>query len=248
MEVKNIAIVGDSWAWGEWNFIGETNFPTHNGMQHYLQLEYPRANIVNFARAGGSNLYQIDYIEKHIGIDKFKDSFDIVVCFWTDPGRDILNKIEGTADLSYYTEDLYISQCNETAEQFLIQLDNLQLPVFLIGGQVSLPNADMLSKCSNLIVTVDRMVNLVDKAFWNDDINGPVKGKMDNTIDWMAPDRLSHLNFNEKFKDRLKVLQYEQNLYPLNHKFFPDNGHAGRSLHRLASLKVIEQIGKLNGS
>ena len=57
MEVKNIAIVGDSWAWGEWNFIGETNFPTHNGMQHYLQLEYPRANIVNFARAGGSNLW-----------------------------------------------------------------------------------------------------------------------------------------------------------------------------------------------
>ena len=71
---------------------------------------------------------------------------------------------------------------------------------------------------------------------------------MDNTIDWMAPDRVSHLNFNKQFKDRLKVLQYEQNLFPLNLNFFPDNGHAGRSLHRLACTKIIEQIGKLNGS
>ena len=248
MEVKNIAIIGDSWAWGEWSFIGETNFPTHTGIQHYLQLEYPRANIVNFARAGGSNLYQIDYIQEHIGLEKFKDSFDVVICFWTDPGRDILNNIKEDADLSHYTEEIYISKCNNTAEVFLNQLNNLDIPVFLIGGQVSLPDADKLSKYSNLIPSVNRMVNLVDKAFWNDKVNGPAKGKMDNTIDWMAPDRVSHLNFNKQFKDRLKVLQYEQNLFPLNLNFFPDNGHAGRSLHRLACTKIIEQIGKLNGS
>jgi len=43
MQPENIAILGDSWAWGEWSFVGETNFPTHSGTHHYLQQEYPRA-------------------------------------------------------------------------------------------------------------------------------------------------------------------------------------------------------------
>ena len=72
MEPKNIAILGDSWAWGEWSFVGETNFSTHSGTHHYLQHEYPRANIVNFARAGGSNLYQLDHIAQHVGMPHFR--------------------------------------------------------------------------------------------------------------------------------------------------------------------------------
>ena len=129
MDIKNIAIIGDSWAWGEWSFVGETNMPTHTGTHHYLQQEFPRANIVNFARAGGSNVYQLDYIASHVGMDNFKKDFDVMVCFWTDPGRDVLNKIDETEgdDLSHFTKSkkkkkMPASICDRTMALRAIQI------------------------------------------------------------------------------------------------------------------------------
>ena len=41
----NIAILGDSWAWGEWSWVGDKNFPTHSGTQsNYLHLSIPEQN------------------------------------------------------------------------------------------------------------------------------------------------------------------------------------------------------------
>ena len=249
MDIKNIAIIGDSWAWGEWSFVGETNMPTHTGTHHYLQQEFPRANIVNFARAGGSNLYQLDYIASHVGMDNFKKDFDVIVCFWTDPGRDVLNKIdeyEGD-NLSHFTKDYYEDRCKQTADIFLNQLNNVGIPVILVGGQVSLPTHIDRSEYSNLHFLIDRMINLVEKPFWDKDLMCPLKGTLDNTIDWMAPDRVEHLNLSEEFKAELKELRTQYGKH-LNFNFFPDLGHGGRTLHRLASIKIIDQIGKLNDS
>lgn len=249
MQVENIAILGDSWAWGEWSFIGDNNLSTHNGTHHYLQQEYPRANVVNFARAGGSNLYQLDRIAEQVGMPYFRRNFDIAICFWTDPGRDILNKIEQDEgdDLSHFSEEYYTKRCEQTSNIFLNQLNDIGVPVFLIGGQVSLPKHVDYNDYDNLYPVVDRMSNLIDKPFWNEDINGPIKGEMTNTIDWNAPGRIDHLRFSEKFKLELQELRLKQNTH-LNYTFFPDLGHGGRTLHRLASIKIIDEIGKLNAS
>lgn len=249
MQPENIAILGDSWAWGEWSFVGETNFPTHSGTHHYLQQEYPRANIVNFARAGGSNLYQLDHIAEHVGMPHFRRNFDVAICFWTDPGRDVLNKIEQDEgdDLYHFSQEYYAERCKTTSDIFLNQLNDIGVPVILLGGQVSLPTHIDYTEYENLYPVVDRISNLVDKPFWNKEINSPIRGEMDNTIDWMAPARVEHLNFSEDFKKELQELRLEQGKH-LNYTFFPDLGHGGRTLHRLASIKIIDQIGKLNAS
>ena len=51
----------------------------------------------------------------------------------------------------------------------------------------------------------------------------------------------------EDFKKELQELRLVQGQH-LNYTFFPDLGHGGRTLHRLASIKIIDQIGKLNAS
>ena len=249
MEVSNIAILGDSWAWGEWSFVGETNMNTHNGTHHYLQQKYHEANIVNFAKAGGSNLYQLDYIANHVNMYNFKKDFDVVICFWTDPGRDVLNTIEedNLDDLSYFSKVYYEDRCRKSADIFLKQLNSIGIPVILVGGQVSLPTHIDRSQYSNLYFLIDRMINLIDKPFWDSDKMCPIKGTLENTIDWTAPGRIKHLNITEEFKAELDELMETYDKH-LNFEFFPDLGHGGRSLHRIASLKIIEQIGKLNGS
>jgi len=250
MEVSNIAILGDSWAWGEWSFVGETNMNTHNGTHHYLQQEYHRANIVNFAKAGGSNLYQLDYIASHVNMYNFKKDFDVVVCFWTDPGRDVLNKIEQDEgnNLNHFSQEYYTERCKTTSDIFLNQLNDIGVPVILLGGQVSLPTHTDYTEYENLYPVVDRISNLIDEPFWDSDKMCPIKGTLDNTIDWSALGRVEHLNLlTEKFKAELDELRETCDKH-LNYTFFPDLGHGGRTLHRLASIKIIDQIGKLNAS
>jgi|TARA_B100001094_G_scaffold296990_1_gene319630 hypothetical protein len=249
MEVKNIAILGDSWAWGEWSFVGETNMNTHNGTYYYLQQEYPKANIVNFAKAGGSNLYQLDYIASNVGMYNFKKDFDVIICFWTDPGRDILDKIEEeeVIQLSHFSKVYYEDRCKKTSDIFLKQLNSIGIPVILVGGQVSLPTHIDRSEYSNLYFLIDRITNLIDNPFWDSDKMCPIKGTMDNTIDWMATERIEHLNLTEEFKAELVELRKTCYKY-FNFEFFPDLGHGGRALHRLASIKIIDEIGKLNAS
>lgn len=237
----NIAILGDSWAWGEWNWVGDKNFPTHSGTQHYLHLEYPESKIVNFAIQGGSNLYQIDYISEHMGLENFKKNFDYAVVFWTDPGRDVLNHILKNKDgnFSNMTKSQYQLLCDNSSERSLKQLNNLGVPVLLIGGHVSLPDKKYSNKFENLTFLIDRVCNLIDKPFLDTKKQIELEGKLNNTVDWLQVDRIGLLT--SKFLDEIKD-DINELLQPLNTIYFPDSGHAGRNLHKMITYAIINEI------
>ena len=239
----NIAILGDSWAWGEWSVIGDGNMVTHAGVSQYLQETYPKSNIVNFAKSGGGNIYQTDWIIDYIGVENFSKYFDLVIVFWTDPGRDVLNKYEKNPlpdnDYSFLSLTLYNELCNKTTEEYLTQLNSFGLPVLLMGGQVSLPDEDY--DLDNINFLIERIANLVDEPLWDMKEMKPMKGKLTNTIDWHAIARMQDVNLHEKFKADVKQLRQSHDPY-LNYNYFPDMGHGGRWLHKLATFKVIEFI------
>lgn len=241
----NIAILGDSWAHGEWSVIGNSSIVTHSGVAQYLQETYPKSNIVNFAKSGGGNIYQTDWIAEYIGTDNFRKYFDLVIVFWTDPGRDVLNEYEKNPldDYGFLNANHYTELCNKTADDYLAQLNSLNLPVLLIGGQVSLPESSL--KLENINFLVERMANLVEEPYWDMLEMKSYKGKLSNKIDWEALERIQDVKLDEQFKVELKQLQKLQD-YDLNYEFFPDMGHGGRYLHKICTFKIIEYINANN--
>ena len=241
----NIAILGDSWAHGEWSVIGNSSIVTHSGVAQYLQETYPKSNIVNFAKGGGGNIYQTDWIAEYIGTDNFRKYFDLVIVFWTDPGRDVLNEYEKNPldNYRFLNANHYTELCNKTADDYLAQLNSLNLPVLLIGGQVSLPESSL--KLENINFLVERMANLVEEPYWDMLEMKSYKGKLSNKIDWEALERIQDLKLDEQFKVELKQLQKLQD-YDLNYEFFPDMGHGGRYLHKICTFKIIEYINANN--
>jgi len=239
----NIAIVGDSWAWGEWNFIGDTNFPTHSGVQQYLHEHFPDANIVNFAVAGGGNIYQLDHISENMGHHTFSKYFDVVLCFWTDPGRDVLNHLESVPqeDRVTLSKHYYEKLCIKASKKFLKGLNDFNLPVFIMGGQVSVP--DFVEEYKNITVIEKRISNIVEKPFFCDETIKPLKGTLDNTIDWLAIERLE----SDIETDWLQEVKKEDDP-KLNTFYFPDGGHAGRELHKKVANKIIKHLENLNES
>lgn len=250
MNVRNIALVGDSWAWGEWSFVGDKNWCTHPGIAHYLQIQYPDANIVNFAKAGGSNLYQIDTINSEIGGTSVNDVFDIVVCFWTNPGRDVLNTLITMKEendlytLNHWNADIYQQFCEKSAKKSLQELNKLNSHVILIGGQVSLPEIDR-DLYPNIYPVVDRMANLITKPLWDIAKSVSVHGEATNKIE-VAPVTLlmntsNPYNFNEQFIADMQQKSKDE-IVDYNYEYFPDLGHGGRKLHQLAATKIIDLI------
>ena len=242
---KRIAILGDSWSHGEWSVISdaETAFSkvTHPGLQHFLLNEWPDLEVVNFGIAGGGNLYQLDQLQLVLGSKPATDIFDLIICFWTNPGRDVYNTIKDNTDQFFinYTIEEYEESCMLANKEHHKALEDLNIPVILIGGQVSLP---LFPTAKNLIPLVPRMANCVTHPFWDMDNMEEEKGTIDNCIDYEQLTMIPSGKFNDKFKVQLdeKIKQD----YCLNYNYFNDLGHGNRKLHRIVADKVIKEVGQ----
>lgn len=244
----NIAILGDSWAWGEWNYVGEVNMPTHSGTQQYLHEHFPDANIVNFAVAGRGNIYQLDHISEVIGNDQFAKHFDFVICFWTDPGRDVLNNLEKlpSEEINLITKHYYEKLCAKTTKTFLDILDSFNVPVLMMGGQVSVPDSVIHgTDYQNITVIAPRISNLLQNPFFCRETLKPLQGSLDNKIDWLALERIAD-NVHEELLVEIKDLEMTTPI--MNPFYFPDRGHAGREIHKIVANKIIHVLEDFNGS
>lgn len=234
MELKRLAILGDSWAHGEWTVVSDRGSVTHPGLSHYLYKKWPELEIINFAVSGGGNLYQLDRISEYCIAD-----FDAVVVFWTDPGRDVINELDKTESFSELTIEKYEQKCRKYTNKNLIGLNNLGIPVALIGGHVSLPEIDEVY--TNLYPVVDRMTNLAKHPFMCGESLHRIQGEVHNKIEWHALDRYGSEMLPAEFWADVQVKMSHER-WRLNLEFFNDLGHGNRHLHELASIKVIEQV------
>lgn len=245
---KRIAILGDSWAHGEWsvlcNYDTSRSMVTHTGLQHYLRREWDHIDIVNFGISGGGNLYQLDRINELLGGEgSISKVFDLLICFWTNPGRDVVKNFhddcgEIILPKEYKIED-YEKECNIVNNHHCRALDSLGIPVILIGGQVSLPT--LPPRTENLIPLVPRMANLVPDPLWDIDKVTSIEGNLTNILEHNQLRVIPSKFYNEKFLEDLNQKSKEEH-YNLNYKYFNDLGHGNRILHKMVADLVIKTI------
>ena len=191
------------------------------------------------AQVGGENNANAVVLNDH------KQYFHFGIVYWTCPSRALLNKWEhSNRDLSNLTLEEYKHKVEEYSKSALEDYNDCDMPLLFVGGQVSLPD---LSGYDNCHVVVDRMTNLVEEPFWCDEEKVNKTGTVHNKVDWEGVNRLSELgqgiNFSEEFlKDIHKLRVEEFPEYRLNPYYFPDQGHGGRYLHKIACDKLIEYI------
>ena len=242
MAKKRIAILGDSWSHGEWSFVGGSNVVTHPGLSYFLMKEFEgnSIDIINFGIPGGENLYQLDRLNSISDGKPIYSYFDCIICFWTNPGRDVYNNIKDESDeyLEKFTLDEYDRLCHKANRNYLHELDKYDIPVLLIGGQVSIP--EIPTNIKNCVPLIPRVANLVPDPLW-DHINlKSIEGELTNLIEYdmlsMIPKEKLHPSVVKE--NRLK----EEDRAFLNYNFFNDLGHANRHLHQLVSVIISQFI------
>ena len=244
---NSVAIVGDSWAFGEWypieghigSYVGTVPVVSHPSPQTYLHEHFKNLKIYHMAQVGGENNANADVLKNH------KQYFNLGIVYWTCPSRALLNKWENTnKDCSQLTLEDYRCKVEEYSKSALEDYNDCDMPLLFVGGQVSLPD---LSNYDNCHAVVDRMTNLVEEPFWCEHEKVNKTGTVHNKIDWEGIFRLAELgqdiNFSEEFlKDVHKIRLEEFPEYRLNPYYFPDQGHGGRYLHKIATDKLIKFI------
>jgi len=248
---NNIAIVGDSWAFGEWypieghsgSYIDTVPVVSHPSPQQYLHEHFKNLKIYHMAQVGGEN----NSIARDL--KKYKQHFDFGIVYWTCPSRALLNKWERTEkDLSNLTLEEYKHKVEEYSKSALEEFNDCGMPLLFVGGQVSLPD---LSDYDNCHAVVDRMTNLIEEPFWSHSENKAKPGKQHNKVDWHSITRFKelghHIKFSEDFNKEIEEIIFTEyidikNKYGFNPYYFPDQGHGGRFLHKPTSAKLIEYI------
>ena len=243
----SIAILGDSWAFGEWypidghhsSYINTVPVVSHPSPQQYLHEHFNNIKIYHMAQVGGENNANADVLNNQ------KHSFDFGIVYWTCPSRALLNKWERTEkDLSNLTLSDYRYEVEKYSKSALEVYNNCDMPLLFVGGQVSLPD---LSDYNNCHAIVDRMTNLVDLPFYciHEKVNKA--GTVHNKVDWEGVNRLADIypdmKYSKEFlKDLHKLRVEEFPKYIYNLYYFPDQGHGGRYLHKPTTTKLIEYI------
>lgn len=251
---QRILIAGDSWSQGEfYRFIRNNDHwgdgvtqRSHPGMWHYLLNAYPDAYVANLGISGGHNDNQVDLIHREIhGINP-----DVIIFFYTCPSRTLAGRVFNKfIDLDWQTLTYkhFEDYCEKFAVETFEKLNSLGYRVLMIGGHVDLP-LHLMKDYANLVPIIPSMKNLVDDPLFDH------KGTKFPTsyIDyenlersfWVhGLDHRDHLNINLQNYLTLRHNETLSNqVWPKNPKHFPDNGHAGRTVHKIATDIVVDYL------
>lgn len=248
-----VALMGDSWSCGEWyllpdNFESNIQPISHRSPEIYLHQHFNNIKIYYLGVQGGTNLSQAE------ALAKISKHVDLGVVYWTCPGRDLINAWDYDIKNNNYETmelvqsldvNLFKKLCESNTSTVLDIFNRLNIPICFIGGHTSLPNMDMYENCYPV---VDRMTNLVDEPFWDRDLKRPIPGECHNKIDWIGLERMSFTSETfsltpdqiQSFKNQFKIEGGHPG--PWNSYYFPDQGHGGRHLHKVATIKLAEFI------
>ena len=252
---QRLIIAGDSWSQGEfYRFIRKENTQfgdgvtqrSHPGMWHYLFEHFPDSYIANLGISGGHNDNQVRQIKEEI--DQINP--DAVIFFYTCPSRTLASRMfQGRIpelNFNTLTIDQYEFYCKKFAREIFVDLNSLNVPVLLIGGHVDLP-IEQFTDCANLVPLIPSMKNLVDKPLEN--LNGSFPKSY---LDYDNLERtfwVYERSFTKEVNPDLQTyltLRHEETMcqqrWTKNPKYFPDNGHGGRLLHKLATDIVAQYL------
>lgn len=248
-----VALMGDSWSCGEWYLLPDhkqidIDPISHRSPEVFLHEQFDYLKIYHLGTQGGTNLTQAK------ALAKIFEYADLGIVYWTCPGRDIINDwvydiennnqetMEVVQNLSV---DKFNKLCRSYSAKALEIFNSFNIPICFIGGQVSLPNMDTYNNCYPVI---DRMVNLIDEPFWDWNTKTAIAGKCHNKIDWLGLERM--MNVSDTFSlSHEQIEKFQQQFMddgghrgPWDSYYFPDQGHGGRHLHKIAINKLVDFI------
>jgi hypothetical protein len=219
--MKNICIIGDSWACGEWGWneiTGEFQL-CHNTLELLFDQNH---KVKNFGEVGASNSAIIKQLKKALTTD----NFDYIFCFQTDPLR-CLRPYDWFVDVKLTFEDLVKENYNQT-KNFYKALNNLNVQVYCIGGCGKI-NVELMSQYPNLLPYIPAVTEWLEPTYthpelWASDWQHAVNNQFDL-------DSLDKLLECKKMQDQLETYRKY---------FWPD----GRHLNRLGNNMLFDKICK----
>ena len=224
--MKNICITGDSWGCGEWGRIDTKYQILHKGLEHYLKND--GFNVKNLSTGGSSNVRSYQRLKENV-----LNKFDLILFFYTDPCRDFDN----TFHLFDQTLETYLQKANEAMLLNLHQLNQLNYPIYLIGGHSKI-NEDDVVNFKNLNVFIPSIIELLCPNF-----NHSYYSKT-RWLDYIVENYSHDKQFIDFIYDNWKKqnLLFDTNDEKILYYFHPDGMHANRYAHYEIYKKVIELL------
>ena len=211
-----IAIIGDSWGCGEWNFVDGTEgvTVTHLGLEQYLKTD--GYTLVNLSRGGNQNIESINALEEYIETTTVIPTtiFWFVTCPLRQPGGTIYNdpKEFGIQQLTIVFE-----YANYLAEKY-------NLTLYALGGLCDIPVEISRLLFNKIKIAIPSISSLVIRDFPKS-MFGEIK-------------EIHYIKIKELSVDVMNKIEKKFNAFQIAENWFTDFGHPSKEAH----YKIFKQI------
>lgn len=227
----NVGIFGDSWAFGSFKKLPEFQEEL-DGITFQELFKTTNINVVNHAKAGGTNLDTLARLKEY-------NNYDLNIVFQSDPIRQCLDKnLKPLPDLDLPLSKDFEDLCERLLENFYLELKKSSNNTLLIGGSTRL--------CHKHVPDSIRTFS----QSWSE-LMSP--GFHDNYFYWVEP-TLSLFNYaRKKFNWNCELsdfFEFEKQILAKNHLWQTSDDfswcHAAESAYKKMFEKILEEINDIN--
>lgn len=211
-----IAIIGDSWGCGEWNFVpgvvGVTI--THTGLEQYLLDDDHK--VINLSRGSNQNFESIESLEKYLQEATVIPTtvFWFATCPLRWPGGIIYNN----------PTEFGIQQLTIVFEYADYLAEKYNLTIYALGGLCDIPDEIVQQQFNRIKIAIPSISSLVIPDF--------PKSMFGETKE------IHHIKIKQFALDILNNIEKKMNVFCSAEQYFPDHGHPNRDVH----YKIFKQI------
>lgn len=215
-----IAIIGDSWGCGEWNFvpnvIGATI--THAGLEQFL-IEHDH-KVINLSRGGNQNFESIDSLENYLQSTavNFNTVFWFVTCPLRWPGGTIYNS----------PDEFGIQQLKIVFDYAEYLAEKYNLTIYALGGLCDIPSEIIQLQFSKIKIPIPSISSLVIADFPKS-MFGEIK-------------EIHHIKIKELALDVMNKIEQKINAFQAAKNWFPDFGHPSKEVHYEIFKKIKQYL------
>ena len=211
-----IAIIGDSWGCGEWNFVPGVDGATitHTGLEQYLLEDDHK--VINLSRSSNQNFESIESLEKYLQ----ESTVDLTTVFWVVtcplrwPGGTIYNS----------PTEFGIQQLTIVFEYAECLAEKYNLTIYALGGLCDIPDEIVQKQFNRIKIAIPSISSLLIENFPKS-MFGEIK-------------EIHHIKIKELAVDVMNKIEKKMNVYRSAEQYFPDHGHPNRDVH----YKIFKQI------
>lgn len=215
-----IAIIGDSWGCGEWNFVPGVDGATitHTGLEQHLKDDGYTA--VNLSRGGNQNFESVDTLEKYLETATVIPTtvFWFVTCPLRHPGGTIYND----------PHEFGIQQLKIVFDYADYLAEKYNLTIHALGGLCDIP-AEIIQLPFNKIKIAIPSISAMTIPDFPKSMFGEIK-------------EIHHIKIKESALDVAVDIEKKMDAFCNAKNWFPDFGHPNREVHYAIFEKIKQYL------